>query len=170
MWLAGSAANYRVLLPGPAHPIFRWRNSLLPHPPVSLLLRCLRRELEAERLTRLSVRLDARTAVIRFRDARALRFCLLLDPWVWVYFTDADVVHVGDTWWNGVYRFIDYSTGGSIDGQIQAAEANLAAFTNKTIFIPGNGPVGGRSDLAEFRDMLVTIRENVAALKKQGRQ
>jgi glyoxylase-like metal-dependent hydrolase (beta-lactamase superfamily II) len=86
-----------------------------------------------------------------------------------VNFTDADVVHVGDTWWNGVYPFIDYSTGGSIDGQIRAVEANLAAFTNKTIFIPGHGPIGGRSDVAEFRDMLVAIRGNVAALKKQGR-
>ncbi len=91
------------------------------------------------------------------------------DSDVWVHFTDADVVHVGDTWWNGVYPFIDYSTGGSIDGQIQAAEANLKAFTDKTIFIPGHGPMGGKSDVAEFRDMLVTIRGNVAALKKQGR-
>jgi glyoxylase-like metal-dependent hydrolase (beta-lactamase superfamily II) len=91
------------------------------------------------------------------------------DSDVWVHFTDADVVHVGDTWWNGVYPFIDYSTGGSIDGQIQAAEANLKAFTDKTIFIPGHGPVGGKSDVAEFRDMLVGIRGNVAASKKQGR-
>ena len=91
------------------------------------------------------------------------------DSDVWVHFTDADVVHVGDTWWNGVYPFIDYSTGGSIDGQIRAAEANLAAFTNKVIFIPGHGPVGSRSDVVEFRDMLVAVRENVASLKKQGR-
>ena len=86
-----------------------------------------------------------------------------------VYFTDADVVHVGDTWWNGVYPFIDYSTGGSIDGSIDAAEANLAMFSDKTIAIPGHGPVGGRAELTEFRDMLVAIRANVAALKKQGR-
>jgi glyoxylase-like metal-dependent hydrolase (beta-lactamase superfamily II) len=86
-----------------------------------------------------------------------------------VYFTDADIFHAGDTWWNGVYPFIDYSTGGSINGSIRAAEANLAATTSKTIVIPGHGPVGGRSDVVEFRDMLVTIRDNVAALKKQGR-
>ena len=86
-----------------------------------------------------------------------------------VYFTDADVVHVGDTWWNGVYPFIDYSTGGSIDGSIRAAEANLAMVTSKTVVIPGHGPVGDRSGLAEFRDMLVAVRERVAALKKQGR-
>ncbi len=91
------------------------------------------------------------------------------DSDVSVNFTDADVVHVGDTWWNGVYPFIDYSTGGSIDGQIRAAEANLAAFTNTVIFIPGHGPVGSRSDLVEFHDMLVAVRENVASLKNQGR-
>jgi glyoxylase-like metal-dependent hydrolase (beta-lactamase superfamily II) len=86
-----------------------------------------------------------------------------------VNFTDADVMHVGDTWWNGVYPFIDYSTGGSIDGSIRAAETNLSAITSKTIVIPGHGPVGSRPDLVEFRDMLATIRENVATLKKQGR-
>jgi glyoxylase-like metal-dependent hydrolase (beta-lactamase superfamily II) len=86
-----------------------------------------------------------------------------------VNFTDADVLHVGDTWWNGVYPFIDYSTGGSIDGSIRAAETNLGAVTSKTIVIPGHGPVGGKSGMTEFRDMLVAIREKVAALKKQGR-
>jgi glyoxylase-like metal-dependent hydrolase (beta-lactamase superfamily II) len=91
------------------------------------------------------------------------------DSDVWVNFTDAEVVHVGDTWWNGVYPFIDYSTGGSIDGQIRAAEATLAAFTNQMIIIPGHGPAGDRSGSAEFRDMLATIRQNIAALKKQGR-
>ncbi|HYO80320.1 MAG TPA: MBL fold metallo-hydrolase, partial [Bryobacteraceae bacterium] len=86
-----------------------------------------------------------------------------------VHFTDADVFHAGDTWWNGVYPFIDYSTGGNIDGAIRAAEANLASVGSKTIVIPGHGAVGGKSDLAEFRDMLVDIRHKVAALKKQGR-
>jgi glyoxylase-like metal-dependent hydrolase (beta-lactamase superfamily II) len=85
-----------------------------------------------------------------------------------VYFADADVVHVGDTWWNGVYPFIDYSTGGSIDGQIRAADANLAMVTDKTVIIPGHGPAGRKSDVMEFRDMLVTIRHNVATLKRQG--
>lgn len=86
-----------------------------------------------------------------------------------VNFTEADVIHVADTFWNGVYPFIDYSTGGSIDGSIRAAEMNLNAVTDKTIVIPGHGPVGGKSELTAFRDMLVGIRENVAKLKKQGR-
>ncbi len=86
-----------------------------------------------------------------------------------VTFAEADVVHVGDTWWNNAYPFIDYSTGGSIDGTIRAAEANVSAVTSSTIIIPGHGPLGDRAGLIEFREMLVSIREGVAALKKQGR-
>jgi glyoxylase-like metal-dependent hydrolase (beta-lactamase superfamily II) len=43
-----------------------------------------------------------------------------------VHLVDADVLHVADTWWNGLYPFIDYSTGGSIDGTIRATEQTLA--------------------------------------------
>jgi glyoxylase-like metal-dependent hydrolase (beta-lactamase superfamily II) len=86
-----------------------------------------------------------------------------------IHFTDADIIDVGDTFWNDDYPFIDYSTGGSIDGMISAAEANVARVSDKTIVIPGHGLIGNKSQLIEFRDMLVTIRDKVAALKKQGR-
>jgi glyoxylase-like metal-dependent hydrolase (beta-lactamase superfamily II) len=85
------------------------------------------------------------------------------------YFTEADVFHTGDTWWNGYYPFIDYSTGGSLDGMIKAAEANLAMVTDKTVVIPGHGPVGGKSEMIEYRDTLATIRDRVAALKGDGK-
>src|SRR5580704_3751958 len=91
------------------------------------------------------------------------------DSDVSVYFAEADILHVGDTFWNRDYPFIDYSTGGSIDGQILAAEANLAMVTDKTIVISGHGAVGSKADLVLFRDVLVEIRNKVAALKKQGR-
>jgi glyoxylase-like metal-dependent hydrolase (beta-lactamase superfamily II) len=87
-----------------------------------------------------------------------------------VTFGEADILHVGDTYWNGIYPFIDYSTGGSIDGMIAASDVNLAAATENTIIIPGHGkPVSNKSELKEFRDMLVGIRDNIAALKKAGR-
>jgi glyoxylase-like metal-dependent hydrolase (beta-lactamase superfamily II) len=87
-----------------------------------------------------------------------------------VAFDDADILHVGDTFWNGIYPFIDYSTGGSIDGMIAACDANLAAATDRTIIIPGHGrPVSNKNELREFRDMLAAIRDNVAALKRRGR-
>jgi len=92
-----------------------------------------------------------------------------------VTFAEADILHCGDTFWNGFYPFIDYSSGGSIDGMISAAEANVAAVSDKTIVIPGHNmpghasPVSNKTELASFRDMLVAIRANVAKLKQQGR-
>lgn len=86
-----------------------------------------------------------------------------------LYFVEADVLHTGDTWWNGYFPFIDYSTGGNIEGMIRAAEANLAMVKDSTIVIPGHGPIGGKKELTEYRDVLVTIRDRVAALKKQGK-
>ena len=87
-----------------------------------------------------------------------------------VTFGEADILHVADTYWNGIYPFIDYSTGGSIDGTIAASDANLAAATENTIIIPGHGkPVSNKAELKEYRDMLVDVRDKVAALKKSGR-
>ena len=86
-----------------------------------------------------------------------------------VKFSEADILHTGDTYWNGVYPFIDYSTGGGIGGMIRATEFSLKAVTDKTIVIPGHGkPVSNRAELAAYRDMLVAIHENVATLKRQG--
>lgn len=86
-----------------------------------------------------------------------------------VTIAEADILHCGDTYWNGIYPFIDYSTGGNIDGMIKATEANIAAATDKTIIIPGHGsPVSNKMELTAYRDMLSTIRENVAKLKQQG--
>jgi glyoxylase-like metal-dependent hydrolase (beta-lactamase superfamily II) len=83
---------------------------------------------------------------------------------------EADVFHCADTYWNGFYPFIDYLTGGNIDGMIKAAEANVAAVTDNTVVIPGHGnPVSNKAELSAYRDMLVAIRDNVAKLKQQGR-
>ncbi len=84
------------------------------------------------------------------------------------YFVEADVLHTGDTWWNYHYPFIDYSTGGNIRGMIKAAETNLAKSTDKTIIIPGHGKVGGKAELTEYRDLLVSVHDRVAALKQAG--
>jgi glyoxylase-like metal-dependent hydrolase (beta-lactamase superfamily II) len=85
-----------------------------------------------------------------------------------VYFTRADVLQTGDTFWNGQYPFIDYVAGGSIDGAIRLADSNIAMAKPDTLVIPGHGPVGTRRELAEFRDMLVSVRGRVARLKARG--
>ncbi|SKB27531.1 MBL fold metallo-hydrolase [Luteibacter sp. 22Crub2.1] len=85
-----------------------------------------------------------------------------------VYFKQADVLFTGDTWWNGLYPFIDYAEGGGINGMIAAADENVSLVTAHTIVVPGHGPEGTKADLIAYRDMLVSIRDKVAGLKKQG--
>lgn len=63
------------------------------------------------------------------------------------------VTNTGDTFRKRDYPFIDYSTGGSIDGHIRTVEANIAKVTGKTIIIPGYGAVCGKADLILFRDV-----------------
>jgi glyoxylase-like metal-dependent hydrolase (beta-lactamase superfamily II) len=85
-----------------------------------------------------------------------------------VFFKKADVLVTGDTFWNGMYPFIDYVGGGGIEGAIHAAAANLAAAGPLTQIIPGHGPLGNRAQLGAFHDMLVEVRSRVAALKANG--
>ena len=91
------------------------------------------------------------------------------DTDIWIYFVEADVLHAGDTWFNGFYPFIDYSSGGGINGMIKAADRNLATAGPDTIIIPGHGPIGNRRQLQEYRDVLVDARDKVATLKQQGK-
>jgi glyoxylase-like metal-dependent hydrolase (beta-lactamase superfamily II) len=91
------------------------------------------------------------------------------DSDIYIHFTKADIIHVADTFWNGYCPFIDYSTGGCIDGMIRATEVNLAKVTDKMIVIPGHGAVGDKAQLTYYRDLLVTVPEKVATLKKQGK-
>ncbi|MCD0485904.1 MBL fold metallo-hydrolase [Streptacidiphilus sp. ASG 303] len=84
------------------------------------------------------------------------------------YVTRANVLFTGDTFWNNLYPFIDWETGGSINGMIRSANQNIAMAGTDTIVVPGHGPVGRRADLVRFRDMLVAIRDRVAGLKRRG--
>ncbi len=90
------------------------------------------------------------------------------DSDIWVYFPGQDVLAAGDTFWNGVYPFIDNENGGSIDGMIRAANENVRKAGENTIVVPGHGPIGNRAQLVEYRDMLVSVRDNVAKLKGEG--
>jgi len=78
-----------------------------------------------------------------------------------VHFVGSDVVHMGDVFWNGLYPFVDYSSGGSITGVIAACSQALAITTDKTRFIPGHGTLGTRAELQAYRDMLATIAARV---------
>ena len=72
-----------------------------------------------------------------------------------VHFTNANVIHTGDTYMKDVYPFIDVGSGGSISGFIASADAVLSRSDASTKIIPGHGDLANRADLQRFHDMLV---------------
>lgn len=90
------------------------------------------------------------------------------DTDIYIHFRKANVLHVGDIWFNGMYPFIDESSGGNIHGMIEAGEVALGLAGPDTKIIPGHGALGSRAQLQEFHDMLRTVRDKVGALKAAG--
>ena len=86
-----------------------------------------------------------------------------------VHFKKTNIVHMGDTYFNGFYPFIDISSGGSADGMVAAADRVLAIADDKTRIIPGHGPVSNKAELTTYRNMIATVAGRVAALVKQGK-
>jgi glyoxylase-like metal-dependent hydrolase (beta-lactamase superfamily II) len=86
-----------------------------------------------------------------------------------IHFRTANVMHMGDTFFNGLYPFIDLGSGGNVRGMIAAADAALAAADANTKIIPGHGPLASRADLERYRSVLVTARDRVAAAIASGR-
>ena len=81
----------------------------------------------------------------------------------------ANVVHVGDLYYNGSYPFIDLDSGGSLAGVVAAIELVLDRADARTVVIPGHGPVSNRSDLSAYRDMLVAVGRRVREGIEAGR-
>ena len=85
-----------------------------------------------------------------------------------IHFVEADVIHAGDTYFNGFYPFIDTSSGGSLVGMISAAEEILALSGEDTQIIPGHGPLSNREELEAYRQMLVDMRVRTESAIAQG--
>ncbi len=78
-----------------------------------------------------------------------------------IFYEKANVLHMGDTFFNGRYPFIDTSSGGTIDGIVAAADRALALSNADTQFIPGHGAVAKRADLQAYRDAMSQIRGRI---------
>jgi len=91
------------------------------------------------------------------------------DTDIYIHFQKANVIHMGDTFFNGFYPVIDAGTGGKIDGMIVAADKILPLADHNTKIVPGHGPLGNKSDLTKYRDMLVVARDRVRKLRTEGK-
>jgi cyclase len=91
------------------------------------------------------------------------------DTDIYIRYPKANVLHLGDVFFNGIYPFIDAGTGGSITGMITGATKGLELSDAQTRIVPGHGPLADKAALTRYRDMLVTVRDRVQKLKTSGR-
>jgi cyclase len=91
------------------------------------------------------------------------------DTDIFIHFQKANVIQMGDTFFNGIYPYIDGGTGGKISGMIAAADKVLPLANNYTKIVCGHGPLGNKADLTKFREMLVTARDRIQKLKSAGK-
>lgn len=90
------------------------------------------------------------------------------DTDVAIHLPTADVLVMGDLFFNGFYPFIDYSANGTVEGMIAAGEKLGALAGEKTRIVPGHGPVGDRKQLAAFVAMLKEASGRVDAAISKG--
>jgi len=89
------------------------------------------------------------------------------DTYVW--FKTANVLATGDTFTNGRYPNIDFANGGNIKGMIAATDLYLKLVNDKSRIVPGHGPIADKAALVNYRAMLVTARDRMAKLVKDGK-
>ncbi len=86
-----------------------------------------------------------------------------------VHLREANVIHTGDIVFYGMYPFIDYGSGGSLAGMVDAVDRMLAMADDDTRFIPGHGgPVLERDQVRQYRRMLATVLERLQGHLEAG--
>ncbi len=78
-----------------------------------------------------------------------------------IHFKNANVFHMGDTFFSGGFPYIDLNAGGSIDGMISAANRVLSLTNDDTKIIPGHGPLSTPADLKNYRDVMMKVRAKI---------
>jgi len=78
-----------------------------------------------------------------------------------VYFSDSNVLHMGDCFFKDRFPYIDRDMGGSPDGYIKAVSQAILITDSDTKIIPGHGALATKQDLLNYYNMLITMRDRV---------
>jgi cyclase len=86
-----------------------------------------------------------------------------------VHFARANVIMTGDFYRSVGYPNIDRANGGTLKGLVDALNGVIALAQADTKVIPGHGAIVDKTAVASHRDMVLAIRDKVAALIKEGK-
>jgi len=85
-----------------------------------------------------------------------------------IYFKEANLLHMGDNFFNGMFPYIDIDGGGSLQGMIASHETALSLINDETTIIPGHGPLAVKADLKKTQDILKDIQKRVESEISKG--
>lgn len=85
-----------------------------------------------------------------------------------IYFKNANAIHMGDLYFEGLYPYIGIYSGGSINSMIKVINQILPMIDEKTKVVPGHGPLSNKAKLQQYVSMLTAIRDNVRRLMLKG--
>lgn len=80
-----------------------------------------------------------------------------------IYFEKSNIIHAGDSFVTYGYPFVDLNNGGSFSGFINTLDGIISLADEKTIIIPGHGPLSTVEDVKKLRN---TINEHFTMTKK----
>jgi cyclase len=80
-----------------------------------------------------------------------------------IWFTQSNVVHMGDNFFNGMFPVIDLDNGGGVRGMIRVVEKVASMIPADTKVIAGHGPLGDRDALRKFAEVLRGTADAVQA-------
>jgi glyoxylase-like metal-dependent hydrolase (beta-lactamase superfamily II) len=86
-----------------------------------------------------------------------------------VKFQNADVLMTGDFYRSVGFPNIDRANGGTLNGMLAGLQAVVDAAGPSTKIVPGHGAIVDKNAVAAHRQMIIAIRDKVAALVKQGK-
>jgi len=86
-----------------------------------------------------------------------------------ISFTNHDILAVGDYYRGVGYPYVDLKSGGSLAGILDGLGATIGRAGPNTKIIPGHGPVAGRNAVIAQRDLILAVRDKVAALLAQNK-
>lgn len=81
-----------------------------------------------------------------------------------IFFTESNVVHMGDDFFVGRFPYVDIDGGGNAEGLLKNIETALATFPPDVKIIPGHGPLADVDDLKTYHAMLV---ETIGIIKER---
>ena len=86
-----------------------------------------------------------------------------------IFINPANVVHMGDHYFNGFFPFVDVENGGDVKAMARNVAAIIKRIDNKTLVIPGHGKLSNKTELQTYLTMLESTTSYIEQQLQKGK-